>query len=132
MLRLQLMVFICCLVKFYLCSLVLGLFWNLLIAYTGFDFYFGEETVTMPFFSWHSLLTSLSGHTSSHIDAMCSVQKRRSPIEKLFQWRRPKGLQQTRRHRRVSSLRQSSHRTLCELLDRLISSLAECMSKCTS
>ncbi|CDJ49450.1 Rhoptry neck protein 2-like protein 2 (Precursor), related [Eimeria brunetti] len=105
--------------------LMLGLLWNLLIAYTGFDFYFGGESRTLAFFSWPSLLASLSGQSSSHIDAMCSVKRRRSLTERFKEWRRSKGLRQTRRQRRVSSLRQSSHRTLCELLDRLMSSLGE-------
>ncbi|KAL8455675.1 hypothetical protein Emag_000497 [Eimeria magna] len=107
------------------CDSVLGLFWNLLTAYAGFDVYFGKESALLPFFSWPSLLTTLNVQSSYHLDAMCSVKRRQSRIGKLVSRGRRQVPPPSRRTRRVSSLRHSTHRTVCELSDRLLSALGE-------
>ncbi|KAL8430784.1 hypothetical protein Efla_004020 [Eimeria flavescens] len=104
---------------------LLGLFWNLLTAYAGFESYFGREQALLPFFSWPSLLTTLNLQSTYHMDAMCSVKRRRFLPRLLASWGRRQVQPGSRRARRVSSLRVSSHRTLCELSDRLSSSLGE-------
>ncbi|KAL8452392.1 hypothetical protein Emed_001397 [Eimeria media] len=106
---------------------LLGLFWNLLTAYAGFDVYFGKESALLPFFSWPSLLTTLNVQSSYHLDAMCSVKRRQSRIRKLMSWGRRQVAPADRRTGRVSSLRHSTHRTLCEMSDRLMSALGEAL-----
>lgn len=109
---------------------VLGLFWNLLIAYTGFESYFGVENVSLPFFSWPSLLTTLNLGASYPLDAMCAVRLRKSRLQAVLPWRRRRSGLPTRRESRVSELAPSNHKTLCQLSDRLLSSLGECESLC--
>lgn len=80
----------------------------------------------LPFFSWPSLLTTVSIHPNNKLDGMCSVQQSRSRLGMLAPWRQQRGHPLFNRSKRISALKRSSHRTLCELSDRLLSALGEC------